>query len=44
MRCFQAAQAVILALYNLNRPEFTMMLTALPPTYQVNTLSSFVSE
>ncbi len=33
---FQAAQGVILALYNLNRPEFTLMLTALPPTYQVN--------
>jgi CLIP-associating protein 1/2 len=33
---FQAAQGVILAFYNLNRPEFTLMLTALPPTYQVN--------
>jgi CLIP-associating protein 1/2 len=30
----KAAQGVILALYNLNRPEFTLMLTALPPTYQ----------
>jgi hypothetical protein len=35
MNFFQAAQGVILALYNLNRPEFTLMLTALPPTYQV---------
>ncbi|CAF3437384.1 unnamed protein product [Rotaria socialis] len=30
----KAAQGVILALYNLNRPEFTLMLTALPSTYQ----------
>jgi len=30
----KAAQAVIIALYNLNRPEFTLMLTSLPPTYQ----------
>ncbi|CAF1603182.1 unnamed protein product [Adineta ricciae] len=30
----KAAQGVILAFYNLNRPEFTLMLTALPQTYQ----------
>ncbi|CAF4653750.1 unnamed protein product [Rotaria sp. Silwood1] len=30
----KAAQGVVLALYNLNRPEFTLMLTALPSTYQ----------
>ncbi|CAF0866949.1 unnamed protein product [Adineta steineri] len=30
----KAAQGVILSLYNLNRPEFTIMLTALPTTYQ----------
>ncbi|CAF1047755.1 unnamed protein product [Rotaria sordida] len=29
------AQAVILALHNLNRPEFNLMLTALPQNYQV---------
>ncbi|CAF1036417.1 unnamed protein product [Rotaria sordida] len=28
------AQAVILALHNLNRPEFNLMLTALPQNYQ----------
>jgi len=32
----QAAQGVVLAFHNLNRPEFTLMLTALPPTYQVD--------
>ncbi|CAF0978802.1 unnamed protein product [Didymodactylos carnosus] len=30
----KAAQGVVLALYNLNRPEFTLMLTSLPDTYQ----------
>ncbi|CAF1131653.1 unnamed protein product [Adineta steineri] len=30
----KAAQAVIFALHNLNRPEFSLMLTALPQTYQ----------
>ncbi|UJR21229.1 hypothetical protein I4U23_024325 [Adineta vaga] len=30
----KAAQAVIFALYNLNRPEFNLMLTALPQDYQ----------
>lgn len=39
---FQAAQSVVLALYNLNRPEFTLMLTALPPTYQVKPFSSLI--
>lgn len=34
-RFFQAANAVILALNNLNRPEFNLMLTTLPPTSQV---------
>ena len=43
-RCiFQAAQGVVLALHNLNRPEFTLMLTALPPTYQVNIYLNFIS-
>ena len=36
MLVFQAAQAVIFALHNLNRPEFNLMLTALPPTCQVD--------
>ncbi|CAF0975378.1 unnamed protein product [Rotaria sp. Silwood1] len=30
----KVAQAVILALHNLNRPEFNIMLTALPQNYQ----------
>ena len=41
--CVQAAQAVIVALYNLNRPEFTLMLTSLPPTYQVSKILHFSS-
>lgn len=32
--CFQAAQAVLIALFQLNTPEFTMLLGALPKTFQ----------
>ena len=32
---FQAAQAVLIALFNLNSPEFSMMLSVLPKTFQV---------
>lgn len=31
---FQAAQAVLIALFQLNTPEFTMLLAALPKTFQ----------
>lgn len=30
----QAAQAVLIALFQLNTPEFTMLLAALPKTFQ----------
>ena len=32
---FQAAQAVLIALFNLNTPEFSTMLSVLPKTFQV---------
>lgn len=32
----KAAQAVLIALFNLNTPEFSMLLSALPKTFQVN--------
>lgn len=31
----KAAQAVLIALFNLNTPEFSMLLSALPKTFQV---------
>uniref|UniRef100_A0A4W6E1X0 Cytoplasmic linker associated protein 1a n=1 Tax=Lates calcarifer TaxID=8187 RepID=A0A4W6E1X0_LATCA len=33
-RCKQAAQVVLIALFELNTPEFTMLLGALPKTFQ----------
>uniref|UniRef100_A0A8C2AGW5 Cytoplasmic linker associated protein 1 n=1 Tax=Cyprinus carpio TaxID=7962 RepID=A0A8C2AGW5_CYPCA len=33
-RCKQAAQMVLIALFELNTPEFTMLLGALPKTFQ----------
>ncbi|XP_029107495.1 CLIP-associating protein 1-B-like isoform X3 [Scleropages formosus] len=33
-RCKQAAQLVLIALFELNTPEFTMLLGALPKTFQ----------
>lgn len=30
----QAAQSVLIALFQLNTPEFTMLLAALPKTFQ----------
>ena len=33
---FQAAQRVLISLFNLNSPEFSMMLSVLPKTFQVN--------
>lgn len=32
--CLQAAQVVLIALFELNTPEFTMLLGALPKTFQ----------
>ncbi|CDQ97729.1 unnamed protein product [Oncorhynchus mykiss] len=31
---FQAAQSVLISLFQLNTPEFTMLLAALPKTFQ----------
>ncbi|XP_056226636.1 CLIP-associating protein 1-B-like isoform X4 [Seriola aureovittata] len=36
-RCKQAAQVVLIALFELNTPEFTMLLGALPKTFQDGT-------
>uniref|UniRef100_A0A3Q4AEU8 TOG domain-containing protein n=1 Tax=Mola mola TaxID=94237 RepID=A0A3Q4AEU8_MOLML len=36
-RCKQAAQVVLIALFQLNTPEFTMLLGALPKTFQDGT-------
>nr|XP_020447615.1 CLIP-associating protein 1-like isoform X4 [Monopterus albus] len=36
-RCKQAAQVVLIALFELNTPEFTMLLGALPKTFQNGT-------
>ncbi|XP_075465957.1 CLIP-associating protein 1 isoform X4 [Ascaphus truei] len=33
-KCKQAAQVVLISLFELNTPEFTMLLTALPKTFQ----------
>lgn len=33
--CVQYAQAVLIALFNLNPPEFSLMLAALPKAFQV---------
>ncbi|KAL4593483.1 CLIP-associating protein 1 isoform X12, partial [Arapaima gigas] len=33
-RCKQAAQVVLISLFELNTPEFTMLLGALPKTFQ----------
>lgn len=35
--CLQAAQVVLIALFELNTPEFTMLLGALPKTFQDGT-------
>lgn len=35
--CVQAAQVVLIALFELNTPEFTMLLGALPKTFQDGT-------
>ena len=32
--CCQAAQVVLISLFELNTPEFTMLLGALPKTFQ----------
>lgn len=39
----QASQAVLIALFELNTPEFSMMLSVLPKTYQVKNKTSHVS-
>ncbi|KAM6945627.1 CLIP-associating protein 1-B-like [Aplochiton taeniatus] len=36
-RCKQAAQVVLIALFELNTPEFTMLLAVLPKTFQDGT-------
>ena len=35
MFCLQESAAVIVALFELNTPEFSMMLTVLPKSFQV---------